>query len=94
MAAFAGVLTLAWLFIERRITTTAGLAGAIWAVLALTGGSLTRQTDSATHAVGSPQLQYVSLALAVLSFLALLLYRFDAYPPRDDDAYDTTTTNP
>jgi len=86
VAGFAMSMTVAWLFLPKRITTTSALAGAAWAYAALTGGQLTRITEDGTEiAVSIGELQYFCTLLAVLSFLALILYRFDAYPPGGDD---------
>lgn len=85
LAAFALLMTLSWLFIEKRITTTSALAGATWALAALTGGNLTRITEDGTEiAVSIGSLQYFCTLLALLSFMVLILYRFDEYPPGPD----------
>lgn len=88
---FAMVMTVAWLFVEDRVTTTALLAGAAWSFAALTGGNLTRHAvsngDHMTYTVSVGYIQYIAVFLALLSFLVLLLYRFGLYPPEDDDPY-------
>lgn len=90
LAGFALSMTLAWLFIERRITTTTILAGVGWSLASLTGGNLTRITNDGTEvAVDVGVLQYVCTFLALLSFMALLLSRFGHYPPTDDDPANT-----
>jgi len=86
LVGFAFSMSVAWLFIERRITTTSGLAGITWALAALSGGNLTRITNDGTEVAASvDELQYLCTLMAVLSFMVLLLYRFDAYPPNADD---------
>lgn len=92
LVAGATLSTIAWLFVERRVTTTTGLAAALWSFAALTGGkNLERITMDGTRvATPAPELQYVCTALAALSLLAALLYRFGAYPPQDDDQLVTT----
>lgn len=86
LVGFAFLMTLAWLFIERRIVTTAGLSGLTWALAALSGGSLTRITQTGEEiAVSVDELQYLCTLMALLSILALVLYEFDQYPPGSDD---------
>lgn len=88
---FALIMTLAWLFIEERVTTTALLAGASWSFAALTGGNLTRyevsNAEVVTYNLSVGYVQYIAVFLALLSFLVLLLYRFGLYPPEEDDPY-------
>lgn len=86
VGAFATLMTLAWLFIEKRITTTSALSAICWSFMAITGGNLTRYTQTGAEiSLDAGVLQYACTALAMLSFLALALYRFDHYPPREDN---------
>lgn len=81
--ACASVLTLAWLFVEQNVAFSTILAAALWFITAYTGGDLTRITDSGTEvATAAPELQYVALALGLVSLLARFLYSFGEYPPR------------
>lgn len=93
---FAFAMTAAWLFVEKRTTTTALLAGAAWSFAALTGGNLTRHAFSSgvhsTYTVSTGYIQYLAMLMAILSFLVLLLYRLGAYPPEEDDPYRGETT--
>lgn len=83
---FSLIMTLAWLFIEKRINTTAMLSAIGWSWMALTGADLTRYTDTGTEiSLSAGNLQWLCSALAILSLLVLLLYQFDHYPPRDDN---------
>jgi len=86
IAGFALVMTLAYLFIERRITMTGMMAGILWSYAALTGEAVYKITESGEQ-VSMPvgNIQYLALVLALLSFLAVILYRFGHYPPKDDD---------
>jgi formate hydrogenlyase subunit 3/multisubunit Na+/H+ antiporter MnhD subunit len=86
VGAFSMFMTAAWLFSDRRITIT-GLFSAIgWSWMAVTGGDITRYTESGTEiALSVDELQYLCSALALLSFLAVVLYQFDHYPPRADN---------
>lgn len=80
------LMTFAWLFVEKRITFTSLFAGIGWGWLALVGGSITKYTESGTEIpLAAPSLQYILGGLAILSFLAGVLYRFGHYPPVDDD---------
>lgn len=95
----ASLLTLAWLFIpsfvppeDARIPTTSLLACAMWFYAGLTGGELSRITETGTVAVEASALQYVALAFGVLSLLAFLLYQFDEYPPHEPAANYTPNT--
>lgn len=78
----AFVLTLCWLFVERRIFVTSGLAGGLWSWMALTGGDVTRLLDSGARASTSIEsLQYLTAAMALLSLFAMTMYYFGYYPP-------------
>jgi hypothetical protein len=87
LVALAAVSMGAWLFIPVRIATTSLLASGLWLFAAYTGGDLTQLTDSGTEvAVSAPELQYVALAMGLLSLLARVLYWFDEYPPNEQSA--------
>lgn len=83
----ASVLTLGWLYIRENVALTTLLASALWFYAAYSGGDLRRITESGSEvAVGAPELQYVALALALLSLLARVLYWFGEYPPNEQVA--------
>jgi hypothetical protein len=86
VAGFALLMTLSWLFINRRITMTGVMAGILWSYAALTGDAVYRITETGEQ-VSMPvgNIQYLTLVLALYSFLAVILYRFGHYPPTDDD---------
>lgn len=85
VAAFSMIFTLGWLFVEKRVTTTAMLAAAGWSFCAFTAQSLTRITQTGAEvSVPAGSLAYFCIALALVSLLALVLYRFGLYPPTDD----------
>lgn len=86
VAAAAMLLTLCWLFVEKRLFFTTGFAGAAWSWLATTAGDLEiRSLEAGTSVpVEIPSLQWMLLGMAALSFLAAVLHYFDAYPPRED----------
>lgn len=88
---FSLLMTVGWLFAERRINATAMLAVIGWSWMALTGGSLTRYTETGTEiALDVGALQYLCTLLAILSALVLILRYFGHYPPRDDDAMEVS----
>jgi len=85
VAAFSALMTGGWLYASRRITVTTLLAGVGWAWLTVTGGSVERITqDGSRVALEMVSLQYLTVALALLSFLALIMHQFGHYPPTDD----------
>lgn len=84
---FSLVMTLAWLFIERRIFVTSLFATVGWAWMAFTASTVTRYTETGTEiAIDVGAIQQIVLGLAVLSALVPILYSFGHYPPRSDDA--------
>jgi hypothetical protein len=85
VGAFSTAFTFAWLFAGERITVTTLFATAGWSWMSVTGGDLTRYTEGGTEiAISSTSLQYLTVALALLSLLALLMHQFGHYPPDDD----------
>jgi len=86
IAAAAFLLTLCWLFVERRTFLTTATAAALWAYCSTTAGSLeVRSVEAGTrYAVDLPGLSYLCLGMALFSILALVLHYFEAYPPRAD----------
>jgi len=85
VGAFATLMTLAWLFVQQRLTTTTAFAGIAWSWMALTGGGVTKLGESGTvveASVGS--LQFLCALFAILSFAALMLSRFGHYPPDEE----------
>jgi uncharacterized membrane protein len=85
MAVLATLLTFAWLFVERRIYMTGLFSGLIWLFLALTGDDVYRITETGEQ-VAAPVgvIQYFTLSVGLLSFLAVILYHYDHYPPDED----------
>jgi hypothetical protein len=92
--ASAGVLTLAWLFIEKNLAFSTILAAALWFITAYTGGNLTRYEGGSAVTVSAPELQYVALALGLASLLARLLYSFGEYPPNTQEADGSQPATP
>jgi hypothetical protein len=85
VGAFSLSMTAAWMYSPRRLTVSTLLAGTGWAWLTVTGGSVERITQDGTRvALEMVSLQYLTTALALLSFLALLMHQFGHYPPTDD----------
>lgn len=86
---FAVIMTLFWAAFmpTKRVYLTSGFSGGAWAIMAFTARDLTRVTNNGVElSVEEPALQMFSAALAVLSFLVLILYRFGAYPPESEPA--------
>jgi hypothetical protein len=85
MAVLATLLTFAWLFVERRVIMTGLFAGFIWVFLALTGDDVYRITETGEQ-VAAPVgvIQYFTLAMGILSLLAVILYWSGHYPPEED----------
>jgi hypothetical protein len=61
--------------------------------MALVGGDLEVFAAGTLQDAPVPSLQYVTAALALLSFLVTILYRFDEYPPSRDDGLDASPTD-
>jgi hypothetical protein len=80
---FATAWTFLWVLGRERIYIKAAVSLGSWALLALTGSDVYALTDTGeTIALEVASLQVFAAGLAVLSFLVLVLYRFDEYPPR------------
>lgn len=83
----ATAFTFAWVLGHDRIYVKAGISLGSWALVAITGGDVYHVTDSGVEtALDVGEIQYFAAGLAVLSFIVLLLYRFDEYPPRREGA--------
>lgn len=81
---FALLMTLAWLFRPlERTTFTSLFAGAAWGLMAITATDLRTTTKSGIELTTGAglEVQLFLSAMAILSLLAGLLYRFDLYPP-------------
>jgi len=93
VGAFSLVMTLGWLFVDVRVTTTGLLAAMGWITMALTGDTLERITQDGSRVDASAGvLVWLCTALAILSLLAVLLYQFDAYPPETEDPKEVMTS--
>lgn len=87
LAAWATIWTLGYIYRPtERVVFTSGVATASWAITALTGGTAVKYAQDGTPiAQDLGALQYVAAGMSVLSFLVLLLYWWDVYPPQTDD---------
>jgi len=86
LGVFATLNVYWWLIEERRITTTSIMSAATFGLMAVTARDVQAYTGcGAPVEVGSATMQYVAVALALLSFLAFILYRFGEYPPAPDE---------
>jgi len=87
---FSTAMTGGWLYAGRRLTVSTLLAGVGWSWLTVTGGSVTLITDTGSRvALKMVSLQYLTVALALLSFLALIMHQFGHYPPDSDGGINT-----
>lgn len=85
VGAVATILTLCWLFVEKRILVTSGLAGGLWSWMALVGGDVTRLLESGARASTTlTSLRYLLAAMAILSLFAMTMYYFGYYPPDEE----------
>lgn len=71
-----------WAVQEQSVPISSVAAASCWIVLAIEGGSIELYADNvaSSQLVGSPTLQYLSAAFAILSMVALVLWFFDEYP--------------
>lgn len=91
---FSTAFTFAWLFAERRLTVSTLCAAAGWSWMTVTGGSLTRYTQTGEEiALSTTSLQYLTVALALLSLLALIMHQFGHYPPADSSEVPTNVAD-
>lgn len=91
LAFFATLLTLLYTVITpgERVFFTSGGAAFAWTILALTGPTVTKTTDSGITVaapVPMPVLLFIG-GLAAFSLLIFVLYYWGLYPP---DSADTT----
>lgn len=95
VAVLAGVATLAWLFVEQRVTVTAFIAFVCWTILAVYGGGVEKLLDDGTRAEAAvpTEVRFVLFGLAIFSFLALSLYQLGVYPPDTSEPYHEAETN-
>jgi len=94
-SALATLMTIAWLFVPIRIVLTGLLAGGTWAFVAVSGGSITRYTQTGAEiAIDAGVLQYLATGLAVLSFTAVVMHLFGHYPPDSEGETDPSRVNP
>lgn len=94
LGAFATALTFAWLFVEKRTTTTTIISATCWSVMALSGNSLERITETGSRVSADVGfLVWLCTLLAVLSMLAAVLFQFGHYPPEDNDMTQTEVNN-
>jgi len=80
--AVAGVATLSWSVLEQRIPMSTLVSTAAWALISVTGGTVTLYFQNGSSAtVGDPVMQYFALGMSVLCSGAFILWYFDAFPP-------------
>jgi hypothetical protein len=89
LGALAAAATYLWAFRRERIALTTAVAASTWALLALTGGSVAKRTQCCETAVPvADPVRYVLAGLALLSFLAFILFLLGSYPPEETEVPD------
>jgi hypothetical protein len=89
LGALAAAATYLWAFRGERIALTTAVASATWALLALTGGTVTKRSQCCETAVPvAGEARFVLAGLALLSLLAFILFVLGAYPPEETDVPD------
>jgi len=93
VAAVALVSTLLWAFLAREtgVYVSAGVSWTTWSWLAITGG------DTAMLVAGDPvyvretvaSLQFVAIAMAVISLVVIVMRLFGAYPSAQNNAAES-----
>lgn len=93
---FATLMTLCWLFVPKRTTFTSLMAFLAWSLIAYYGAEAERITTDGTRvdAAFPEGLQWFLVAIALLSALCFVLYRFGAYPPNERGADERIDSNP
>jgi len=85
----AAAATYLWAFRRERIALTSAVASATWALLALTGGTVTKRSQCCETAVPvADEPRFVLAGLALLSLLAFILYVLGSYPPEETEDPD------
>lgn len=67
------------------MATTAAIG--LWGILAVTSDVTLYHQDGTSTAVQVGSIQWAPIVLTVISFGALVLWYFDAYPPQHDATY-------
>lgn len=95
MVALATTASWALLFRETAIYVTSGLSFTAWSWLSLTGGDVAVVTESGVVWVRSStaSLQFVCLALAVISLVVFVMRLMGAYPSPQTNAAEAEDRN-
>jgi hypothetical protein len=91
LVAVAGILTLAWLFVEERLFVTTGLSTALYAIAFFAAPGVEKLLRDGTRVpIGDDLLmwQWITLAFGLLSALAFFGYYWGVYPPETDSVED------
>jgi hypothetical protein len=65
-------------------------ATALWSYLALTGSDIALyHQDGASTVLAAPTFQYLATGLALINFMAWVLWYFGQYPPAEEDSTAT-----
>jgi hypothetical protein len=87
--ASAGYATKAWAVKrdDELIPMATSIAIGLWGILAVTSEITIYHQDGTSTAVAVGSLQWAPIVLTVLSFGALVLWYFGAYPPQHTETY-------
>jgi hypothetical protein len=89
LGVLAAGATYLWAYRRDRIALTSAVASATWALLALTGGTVTKRSQCCETAVPvADEARFVLAGLALLSLLAFILYVLGSYPPEETEVPD------
>lgn len=81
--------TYLWAYRRERIALTTAVASTTWALLALTGGTVTKRTQCCETAVPvADEARFVLAGLALFSLIAFILYILGSYPPEETEIPD------
>jgi len=87
--ASAGYSTKQWAVTrdDELIPMTATIAVGLWGILSVTSSVTLYHADGTSTSVAVGSIQWAAIVLTVLSFGALVLWYFGAYPPQHDATY-------
>lgn len=95
VAVVALVATAFWAFLARQtgVYLSAGVSWTAWSWLAITGGdvALANGGDPIWVRETVASLQFIAIAMAVISLVVIVMRLFGAYPSVEDNAAETDT---
>jgi hypothetical protein len=92
LMALAGACTLIVLVVRKSIIPLGMAASGLWSILALQAQNIViYHQDGTSTVVGSEPWQYVALGLALLNIGVVILYWWEAFPPKDGEIIEKET---